>query len=436
MRIAGYIRVSTAEQKLHGFSLTAQRELIERFCQQNGHKLIGIYADEGKSASKALHKRTEILRLLDDAEMGLFDAVAFKDLTRWSRNPSQYYAVQDRLDHAGVSWIAIEQPSLETVTASGKLIVGIQISVAAHESAQTSERIKFINASRIQNKRPICGTPYMPVGYKVESVDGQKTVLIDEDKREMVSAMFDTYEKEQTIQSVVHMTANEYGYRSNPSSVRAMLKNPLYKGTYHGVEDFCEPYLSPERWDTIQRIRSKRHYTAPIKGHDYIFSSLVRCATCGGTMCGRTQYKGTVYYLCRRNVTDKTCPHNKALREDYLEEQMLAAIGDTFSKFQAEITPKQKRKSPAPIKAKLSRLRELYIDGDISKADYTKRAEELEHQLAELSASRPQRVKTVLSDEWREYYANAPKVAKNKAWRAVIDKIEVDQDNNISITYL
>lgn len=34
MRIAGYIRVSTAEQKLHGFSLTAQRELIERFCRR------------------------------------------------------------------------------------------------------------------------------------------------------------------------------------------------------------------------------------------------------------------------------------------------------------------------------------------------------------------------------------------------------------------
>ena len=113
MRAAGYIRVSTAEQAMHGFSLDAQKELIERYAADHGMKLVGVYADEGKSASKALARRPELLRMVADAESGQFDTILFKDLTRWSRNPSQFYAIQDRLDAAKVSWIAIEQPSLE-----------------------------------------------------------------------------------------------------------------------------------------------------------------------------------------------------------------------------------------------------------------------------------------------------------------------------------
>ena len=152
MRAAGYIRVSTAEQAMHGFSLDAQKELIERYAEDHGMKLVGVYADEGKSASKALARRPELLRMVADAESGQFDTILFKDLTRWSRNPSQFYAIQDRLDAAKVSWIAIEQPSLETQTAAGRFNVGIHISVAALESANTSERIKFVNASRVQKK--------------------------------------------------------------------------------------------------------------------------------------------------------------------------------------------------------------------------------------------------------------------------------------------
>ena len=133
MKVAGYIRVSTLEQATHGYSLSAQTELIENYCRKNGYVLTRIYADEGISASKALHKRHGIISLLEDAEAGLFDTIVFKDLTRWSRNPSQFYAVQERLDRAKVSWIAIEQPNLETLSAQGKLMVGIKISVAAHE---------------------------------------------------------------------------------------------------------------------------------------------------------------------------------------------------------------------------------------------------------------------------------------------------------------
>ena len=78
-KAALYIRVSTTDQALHGYSLSAQEELLRR------------YADEGISGHVLLEKRPEIMRLLSDAEKGKFAVVLFKDITRWSRNASSYY---------------------------------------------------------------------------------------------------------------------------------------------------------------------------------------------------------------------------------------------------------------------------------------------------------------------------------------------------------
>lgn len=437
MRAAGYIRVSTTEQKLHGYSLDAQRELLQKYADEHGMKLVGIYADEGKSASKRLQRRTEILRLLDDAEKGMFDTILFKDLTRWSRNPSQFYAVQDRLDGCGVSWIAVEQPNLETVTASGRLIVGIHISVAAHESAQTSERIKFVNQSRVQKKYPLCGDRWLPLGYKVGMIDGQKRVVKDEQTQDAVDAIFDTYESTQCINQTLK-AASEMGVHTWDKSLRKMFRNPIYKGEYHDVQEYCEPYLTPERWERIRSISEQHHYTAPKRKDGYTFSSLVKCASCGGTMTGMSYAsngKQYAYYQCKR-YTVGTCTHKQMIREDVIEQYLIESVDDVLSKFTAEVKSKaKKKKNPATIRAKLNRLKELYIDGDISKEDYTKRKEEYEKELQETPPA-AEALKNAFPDGWRKFYDSAPKTAKNAAWRSVVSKILVDEQNNISVEFL
>ena len=56
-RCALYIRVSTAEQCMHGKSLEAQREYLACYAKDHGMIVAGIYADEGKTARKELKKR-------------------------------------------------------------------------------------------------------------------------------------------------------------------------------------------------------------------------------------------------------------------------------------------------------------------------------------------------------------------------------------------
>ena len=130
MKVAGYIRVSSVEQAVSGLSLPAQRELIEAYCKEHDHELVKIYADEGVSASKELHKRKALLSMLDDVEKGKVDLIVFKDITRWSRNSKQYWMVQDRLDKCKVAWVSIQQPYLGTTDATTRFQTNIMLGMS------------------------------------------------------------------------------------------------------------------------------------------------------------------------------------------------------------------------------------------------------------------------------------------------------------------
>ena len=429
MKAVGYIRVSKEEQT-HGFSLEAQREGLQRYADTHGMVLTDFYADEGISASKALHKRKAILRLLDDAEAGKFDVILFKDLSRWSRNPNQFYAVQDRLDRANVSWVAVEQPNLETVTAQGRLLVGIFISVASHESAQIGERIKFVNEARVKDHGVLGGDKTMPLGYKVGIVDGKKRVVVNEEEREAVQDAFQTY-LTTGCQGDVKRKLQEHGIFRTEQAIRAMLKCETFTGRFHGVDDYCEPLVSREDWEQVQTMLKQRHYTPPVQHEPYIFSSLIRCR-CGRKMVGYT-CKRWKYYRCKGHA-DGLCDNGKQVSELKLEEYLLSNIADDLARYQAEIRPKAKKKNFAQLQAKFERLNELYIEGRITRQVYDEKRKALEADMTPQNAPKPPKI--LFSDGWQEYYHNAPKQAKQNAWRSVIDYITPKDDGTFEVRYL
>lgn len=65
-KAALYIRVSTEEQAKHGFSLSEQQHDLEQYALAHHYTVVGVYADEGNTARKALSRRKELQRLLDD----------------------------------------------------------------------------------------------------------------------------------------------------------------------------------------------------------------------------------------------------------------------------------------------------------------------------------------------------------------------------------
>ena len=189
MIAALYIRVSSSEQ-IKGYSLDAQEDLLRRYAADHNMPVYKLYADEGKSANKALHKRTALLEMVKDAEAKRFDTILFKDITRWSRRSADYFVIQDRLDKCGCAWIAVEQPFLETRSPTGKFQVSIMLGVSQLESENNSQRVKFVRDNMVKNGVVPYSDRQAPIGYKVAEIGGIRRLIKDPETSDMVTDMF------------------------------------------------------------------------------------------------------------------------------------------------------------------------------------------------------------------------------------------------------
>lgn len=449
LRVALYIRVSTAEQATHGYSLEAQKELLEAHAKQHGMRIVGIYADEGKSASKKLHLRKELLRMVEDMEAGDIDVILFKDITRWSRNSAHYYKIQERIDAAGGYWVAVQQPYLETKTPTGRYQVTIMLGNAQLESEQTSERIRFTNESRLPRGGVLHGAQCCPVGYTIGTdVHGDKRMVIDEAKADIARAIFDHYEINQTITGTLRFISEQFGYRMDDVTLRKILSNTIYVGEYKGVEGYCPALISRERFEEIQRIRKIRASTAHPHTGAYIFSSLLRCAECGRNLSGchtGTQTRGRyIYYRCKLYQHHRKCTHKGGTNEAKLEQWLLDNIDGEMRKYVQAVkvedaAPPSTEKKRAAIERKLKNARELYIEGDLEKEEYNRKKEGFEAQLAELPVYKKRNtrhVEKLLNSDWREMYETLTKQERRAFWRSIIDHIDIDVKQNYTVYFL
>ena len=430
MIAALYLRVSTAEQAQRGYSLEAQESLLRSYAAQNGMVVYDLYADKGKSANKALSKRTELNRMLHDAELKKFDCILFKDITRWSRNSAQYYAVQDKLDRYGVYWLAVEQPYLETKTPTGRFQVTVMLGTAQLESENTSQRIKFVMANRVANGGAISGTHDLPLGYMTVNTDQGKRVVKDPAVQDAVTDMFDYYRRTQNQLATIRYMKDQYGITIWQASFSKILSNTMYYGEYRGNPDYCEPYLTKSEWFDLKR--RKPIYRTQKHNSEYLFRGLLHCPVCGRNMVGRT--KSYIYYVCPYHLNYHACDYTAWHRQDRIESFLLENIKPMLDA--ANVKPKiskQNERNNAnrmkSLQAKLERLKNLYIDGDISKDDYTKKRDAVRAELGKLESDHSEldyeKLNAILNSGWRSLYACIDPEDRAHFWRTILHHIEI-----------
>ena len=123
-------------------------------------------------------------------------------------------------------------------------------------------------------------------------------------------------------------------------------------------------------------------------------------------------------------------------RQDRIEKEMLDLIKPAFDKmlYTVEVDePKQDNsKRIKQLQSKLNRLTEVYVDGAITKEQYTERKSELQRQIADLSRSEQSNLndlKTLLNSPWRELYDELTYEDRGIFWRAIVDRIEYDGES-------
>lgn len=443
IRVALYIRVSTEEQAMHGYSLQAQEDNLVQYAQEHGYKIVGIYRDEGNSARKPITKRKVVLQLLEDVKEDKIDLILFIKLDRWTRNVEAYHTVQKVLDAHNVSWQTTME-DYETMTANGRFKVNIMLSVNESESDRTSERIKFVFEAKRQRKEWCFTGPVWPYGYMPEVIDGVKRCVKNPELEPIVQDFWDYVVKYNSVRKAGMYCCEKYGITRHYRSWMVTARNELYTGTFHGIEDYCPAYISRADWERIilgHEIIKKTQRPERV----YLFTGLIRCPGCGNTMKATfktypndrlKEYNG---YRCN-NSKLRQCTFRHQLSERKIEKYLLANIRHDLEQFmiQAETEQAQKKRQPKvkdiiSLNEQLRRLNVVYISGNLSDEEYaaeTKRIKaEIEKAKQDDEEYRPVNVeglKAFLESDVLATYPSLNKEEQRRLWRSIIQEIHVE----------
>lgn len=446
-RAAIYVRVSTAMQKMEGWSLDAQRDGLAKMAADRGWKVVGVYADEGKTARKRLKDRKEIFRLLEDVKAGKIDVILFKELDRWFRNVSDFYKVQDVLDQYGVYWVSERQPTLDMTTKEGRLAVNVLLSVAQNEADATSERIRYTNRFLTQQRRWNAGKQTCPRGY---TVDENQHVVIDKEEEPFMRFLIQTVEERCSIRAGLLEAATQFNRKLNYSAMVRLFHNPLLYGEYKGDPGFiAEPYMTKEQFDKIQR--SLRQPIKQNKKTDFIFPGLLQCGCCGQKLSGcaarERHYKsyrchvGDLYHSHRY-----TCISEKkieAMLLPYIREAIAGRIAEV-KEVKAKQARKPKKSNRAEIDRKLDRLEDLYINSDtMSKDTYMKKREailakliedEQEPELPDVASL--EEIQAIFNSDFDDVYRGWTDLDKLTFWRQVLRSVTIQDHKIIAVDFV
>ena len=393
-----------------------------------------LYADEGKSANKALSKRTALLQMVADAEAKRFDTILFKDITRWSRNSYHYWIIQDRLDKCGCSWIAVEQPYLQTKDPTGRFQVSIMLSTAQLESENNSQRVRFVVNGMVQNKIVPYGDRQAPLGYKVRKIDGIRRLIKNDSEREMMDDLFAHLLTHRNATWTRRYILEQYGRELTATYFSRVQKNPIYCGIYRDVRDFCEPYITEAQHkalcDWSNAFRRSEHT------EQYIFRKLIRCKRCGRAM-QPTLIRGHVYYRCPSRYLENKCDMGRTVRQDRIEQFLLQSIRPAFDAYKYHVEIEQNERDVSNyserierLRDKLKRLTDLYIDGAITRDEYDRRRASYNAEIDRLEPHRTvdmSEMETLLNMPWETLYNELDTAdAKASFWRAMVKAVYFD----------
>ena len=324
MNIAAYCRVSTDKTDQLN-SLEAQKAFFAEYTQRTGDNLVRLYADEGISGTKTKNRK-EFLRMMTDAEHGLFEMVVVKDISRFARNTVDLLQSIRKLKSLGIE----TQFLTANMTSMGnsEFVLTIFGALAQEESANTSKRVKFGKKMNAEKGR----VPNIVYGYD-KTIGDYFNLTINQEEADVVRQIFYWYTREGYGSAKISILLNQRGLKTkrncswNQNGVRRILNNELYIGkiingkeevidfltgkrTERNEEDWLivdRPELQivdSETFEQAQQIMASRTELFKLsherQSNKHLFSTLIRCKECGWSFRRTVRtYKNTyVRWVC------------------------------------------------------------------------------------------------------------------------------------------
>lgn len=135
--VAGYVRVSTEEQKESGLGLDAQRSVLGLECQRRGFELVQVFADEGVSAKDL--NRPELQNAIEFLESGEASILMVSKLDRLSRSVHDFTGLLARAESKRWALVAADI-GVDTSTPAGEAMANVMASFAQLERRLIGQR--------------------------------------------------------------------------------------------------------------------------------------------------------------------------------------------------------------------------------------------------------------------------------------------------------
>lgn len=383
MNAWAYLRKSSLPPGVQSMSPQAQEDAVRALARVHSQEIAAehILADWDVSGSaKHTAKRVNYLRLCDAIASGQVSVVYSYSLSRIARSLTEVLKFFDLCAEHGVP-VRLVADSVDTSTASGRMLLRILATVAEFESEVASERRLAANqAKRDRGERIVTDKPF-----------GDKP---GEDAEAVVSAFRE---------------AHSYGRAArllNARGVRPRRAKTWRASSVVGVIQRVAPEL-------IVPGTTKR---TPAGGQPFVLARLLRCGTCEGMLTGKHN-KGRVLYQCSRGGPDhpKTTVTESTIIQR-VQDEVLKAEKLVVNRTTSDPTARDR------INDERERLRDMFQGGHVDKADFAKRME----KLAEREAKLPRGRMTVwlwpvlVGDD-----ADSPLTANVKL-RRIFERIDVD----------
>ena len=441
---AAYVRVSSQEQKLHGLSIEAQKQKLMEYAEKHNLKIVEWYIDEGVSATRPIAKRPALQRMGNDARDKKFSRILIIRIDRFFRSVSEYHEFMKLI--SPVIWTATEE-KYDLSSANGRAFVNMKLTIAELESGTTGERIKIVNDYKVKSGMPLYGTRSMPFCYAVEQVsEDSKTKRVVKRNEDIMTDLITHVMVNKTIRGAMTYINNKYGTSLRYNAVANVLRNTMIYGTYKGNPNYCEPYVAKEMFDEIQQIVERTPRTST-EEYPYIFTGLIRCPKCGGTLSGAVHVckaaNGRSYryygYRCHKHRIHKRCDFTFIVFENKFEKLMLDRIEEIVEEKEIkniEVSEKGNKVSKHNVKelqAELDRLNYSWQKGRIKNVEeYDKKYDEIVAKIAAAESTVKEKpkdfsyIKETLSGGWKGIYEALDNDHKRAFWRSFVKEIQID----------
>lgn len=490
MNIAAYCRVSTdKDDQLN--SLATQKEFFEEYAKRTGENLVCLYADEGISGTK-IKNRKEFLRMMADAERGVFDRLVVKDISRFARNTVDLLESVRKLKSLGIETLFLTANM--TSMGDSEFILTIFGALAQEESANTSKRVKFGKRINAEKGR----VPNIVYGY--DKIKGDYFALsINKTEADVIRQMYRWYIDEGHGASRIANMLNEQGYKTkrnckwSQNAVCRILTNKIYTGKIingkEEVTDFLTGHreakdatewievdrpdlqiITPEEFEKVQKTMKARGEAFKLdkkrQSNKHLFSTLIKCKECGWSFKRTVRtYKNTyVRWVCSGHNAKgaDSCPNTVSVDEDELIEvlqehfaEILAhkkaviryVVGEFQKVYKAQDENIEYEKNLTTKLTKLKTAREkymdMYADDLISREELNKKIggmraeiEQIEYELKIVSynLSKGEQLEGILNNTFKDLEAiTSVRDMTNAQLKRIVQKIEVDKEGNVEI---